>query len=423
MKNIPVEYSRDPSGCMEVQLLCDGCSYDDGCSIGPHATDGILVWVNNESGWVPTRRNGARWCLVSNSVSINDEAYSLYFYPTCDVCEEGNPEEEVGPSGNLSLLFTLSQQAREEWLSAEVYQKPFKLYVASYRSYWREERRDGRIYWVRCSGWDNTPWGCDGGAWGVVLQIASVPISGSVQGSADAAVDNRLICPHPERGYEYPNFGSYTYLGGLFAGQVPWYYGQRGEQRAPDLSGTGRTLLRFRKPDGLPEFSSACVVLFYHATPRAVAEGTNPSHALGLYRPPQGSQNFEEGTLTWRVFEGVAGYKPGELADKKVGGTAEFAELDECLRNSDYAENYEAGGKLRMRAEQERPPLTPVTVPMRLSRWEPQGDTLTLLLALQDETDTPRGDSPCWYYFRSKEYGSDSHYFPRLWIVWGGSGR
>jgi len=255
-------------------------------------------------------------------------------------------------------------------------------------------------------------------------KVTSLPITSDIPQSADAAVDNRPVCPNPEQPPTFAKFGNYTLLGGLFVGQVPWWYGERW-QTAPDLSGTGRTLLKFYNPDGFPtNVSAACLSLAYTATPYGVATSGPTTKPIGVVAVPR--NDWDENSVSWAFLQEVGLGHPfsGQSSVNWIGSTQWLHELVRPPR----AENaLDDNGNLTIRPERSSNPsedwernwrqVRRVVIP--LTQWTAQGNYLSLLLALHYEQPFRSDLSPyVWYYFLAKEHPlTDGRTCPRLWYV------
>lgn len=254
-------------------------------------------------------------------------------------------------------------------------------------------------------------------------KVTTVPISSAMGQAADAAVDNRPVCPNPAQPPTYAKFGTYTYLGGLFIGQVPWWYGnQRTDwQTAPDLSGTGRILLRFYNPDGFPaQVAAACLSLVYTATPNGVALSAHAPKPIGVCALPQA--NWQEAEVSWKLLEENNLHTAFTNNDQGWIGTTEA--LSELIRPSGEGEtnavNDDGTVQIRPEVAWTPTPIKRVVIPLTANVLNLQRQYAAFLLALKPEapfgSDSP--SQPAWYYFLSKEHPStDGATCPRLWYV------
>jgi len=255
-------------------------------------------------------------------------------------------------------------------------------------------------------------------------KVTTVPISSAIEQAADAAVDNRPVCPNPAQPPTYAKFGTYTYLGGLFIGQVPWWYGnQRTDwQTAPDLSGTGRILLRFYNPDGFPaQVAAACLSLVYTATPNGVALSNPAPKPIGVRALPQA--NWQETEVSWKFLEENNLHTAFTNNDQGWIGTTET--LSEPIRPSGEGETNAVNlndGTVQIVPEAAWTPTTikRVVIPLTANVLNLRGQYAAFLLALKTEapfrSDSP--SQPTWYYFLGKEHPStDGSTCPRLWYV------
>jgi len=254
-------------------------------------------------------------------------------------------------------------------------------------------------------------------------KVGSVPIIGDISQSADAAVDSRLVCPDPSQSPSYPKFGTYKFLGGLFVGQVPQDYSRCRGQTAPDLSGTGRTLLKFYHPNMPTQVAAACVSLAYTATPQGVAESTPTAKAIGAVAVP--SSDWDESSVSWAFLEQIGLGNPlGGSDNRWIGSTKDLRDYAKVLIPRE--ENSIDQGNLQIRPERRvsRFPesweshwrqIRRVVVP--LTNWTARGRYLSLLLALHPE-ESQVNNSYVWYYFLGKEHElTNERNCPRLWYV------
>lgn len=396
----------------------------------------LLLWVNDDSGWRPSPEYVQNpfqrgWALLQQNISYNNKTYTLYKYQTCPSGDDPWAPLQVDSS---TLDIQLIPSSFSDWeTTTQVKKQDLQLYIDHYFNYWVQQPGGG---WQVNTNWDGTP-----GSGAVLLfngYVATVPMLAS--SCADAAIDNRPICKYPNLGLEYPKFGSYRYLGGLFAGQVPQYYGsERVEgQTAPDLSGTGRSLLKFHYPEGFPtSIESACLVLAYRASPHA-AVNTNGEKGIGVWCLPNvsGSINWLEHEVTWALMQTLNLDHHLDRVER-LGSTKDLVpssiHLDR-LQPDGFASDYRSDGRLIMRSElgthanRYGLPLNTASVPVVMpvyggltSRWQPQGQYLGLVVALdQEETSLHSADPYGWYYFISKDYGSgvNGSNCPRLWFVY-----
>ncbi len=279
------------------------------------------------------------------------------------------------------------------------------------------------------------------------LTIASLPVD------ADSALDNRPICENLELPPTNPRFGNYTYMGGLFVGQVRQYYDDT-VQTTPDLSGTGRTLLRFYNPNGLPtQVHSASLILHYTATPYFVYQyRTSNADAFGALILRSDTDNavncWEEQSVSWDwlIDFGLDNTRVSRFDLVVPGGDAGW-----CLSQEPYDDemryrplicsSWENKLLLMRIGNQSNPADMPnYVVPVTMTAWNLSllpfswegrpGAYLNVLVALANEQENTssqyklyfRRDGPVkWYYFLSKEHPwarQDARYLPRLWLVW-----
>lgn len=404
------------------------------CSEFPHHA--LLLWVNDDSGWRPSPEYVQNpfqrgWELLQQNISYNNKTYTLYKYQTCP---NGDDPWALLQVDNSTLDIQLIPTSSSGWgTTSQVKKQDLQLYIDHYFSYWVQQSGGG---WQVNSNWNGAP-----GSSAVLVftgYVATVPMLASA--CADAAIDNRPICPEPQWGLEYPKFGSYRYLGGLFAGQVPQYYGseRNDTQTAPDLSGTGRSLLKFHYPEGFPSnIESACAVLFYRASPHATVN-TGGEKGIGVWSLPNvsGSINWLENEVTWALMQ-TLGLDHQLNRGERLGSTKDLVPSSfslERLQPEGFATDYHNDGRLKMRSElgtdQNRyglpvnTDLVPVVMPVygiQTSRWHPQGAYLGLVVALDEEETSLHSANPYgWYYFIGKDYGSgvNGSNCPRLWFVY-----
>jgi len=405
-----------------IPLPANGC----GSVSSPTLPHGLLLWVNDDSEWEPVpacTQSGQRgWAVLFTNVSYNQKTYTVYYYST--VNGQDDAWVHLRNSGNDGIEITLQPKSTYEsqWLGTTARRQDLRVYLAWYSSYW--EVQNG-CYQLKSSWSSRVP---DTGVLASYSgRIGTIPISSS---SADAAIDNRPICFDPALGYEYPKFGSYTYLGGLFVGQVPQYYGSGTGARTqtnPDLSATGRTLLRFNVSwTSLPgTLKAGCLTLFYRASPNGVfLANTNGSQAIGVYQLPSNLQSWTENSVTWQWLIDGNYYGSTPLANTvKLGSTNPLADR---LKPGNYNDFFGSDGKLKMRAEMSllsNDTMGEVTIPFNtLSLWNPSGQQWSGLVALDGEgtpLTVPQAD-PLWYYFLGKEHSeaSSGALRPRLWLAW-----
>jgi hypothetical protein len=257
--------------------------------------------------------------------------------------------------------------------------------------------------------------------------VTSLLIISDIPQSADAAVDNRPVCPDLNEPPTFAKFGNYTLLGGLFVGQVPWWYGERW-QTAPDLSGVGRTLLKFYNPTGFPtRVDAACISLAYTATPYGVAASGASIKSIGVVAVPR--NDWDEASVSWAFLQQVElAYPFSEGYSQWIGSTQWLHEL---VRPPAFENALDDRGKLVIRPE--RPTnnhpsedwernwhqIRRVVIPLDRNRWTAQGNYLSLLLALHfEEPFNSELRSYVWYYFWSKDHPlTDGRTCPRLWYV------
>lgn len=461
----------------EVQLgtRCGDPPRPVSCSfpIPPFPHQGIILWINDDSGWQPDPAKG--WQPLqpneSQTVSIAWRKFRVYLLPY-------DPGQEQGWHPSDKFVF-VPYPNRSAWEEQQKQERELTIYIDEYAYYWQLCRNDtnlsdrsgnqcqtccyqdpnGRWYcWVWRDGWDGTPdrtgqfgapylcgwfyfaecppanrwvWNCEtprapfqNGAQCLFRgKVATVPLCSQVVQSADAALDNRPVCPDLEQPPTYAKFGKYTYLGGLFVGQVPWWYGQHGRwQQAPDLSGTGRTLLKFYNPDGFPlQVDAACLSLVYTATPNAVALSYSQStKAIGVRIPSDPSNpnwtNWQEDTVSWLLIEQLNLQEA--FGDNGWVGSTKW--LSNEIRPSDDADPVDQNGNLIVHSELgwRTDTINRVVIPLR--SWSAQGQFVSLLLALHPEAPPIQNPatSPIWYYFLSKDHPlTTGRTCPRLWYV------
>ncbi len=260
-------------------------------------------------------------------------------------------------------------------------------------------------------------------------KVTTVPISPRIPQSADASVDTRPVCPSPEQPPTYANFGDYTYLGGLFVGQVPWHYNSRRDrQTSPDLSGTGRTLLKFHNPDGFPtQPTAACLSLLYTAIPDGVYTSSLQTKPIGVRLLSQ--VDWEESTASWRLMQNWGLDTP--FTDENTGWLSSTKVLTddkyEPIRPTDeYNPVYNEGHLIRFGErcynaydqcwERNHEIIKRVVIPLEALQFQHR-TLLSLLLALypEEQFNNPK---PIWYYFMSKEHPlASGKTYPRLWFV------
>ncbi|GBC93369.1 hypothetical protein HRbin15_01860 [bacterium HR15] len=252
-------------------------------------------------------------------------------------------------------------------------------------------------------------------------KVTTVPICKEIGQSADASVDNRPVCPAPEQPLTYAKFGTYTYLGGLFVGQVPWRYGNRDWQSAPDLSGTGRTLLRFYNPDGFPtQVDAACLSLVYTATPNGVALSSPLPKPIGVCSL---SPDWQESEVSWQFLKQQGLHTP--FTSGWIGTTRDLGDEHNPIRprgDEIDAVDVDGSGNVKVFAESQWQPTTikRVIIPIPLGTLSAQGQYVSLLLTLQPEAifEPDSSAPPTWYYFLGKEHPlANERTFPRLWYV------
>ncbi|GIV10993.1 MAG: hypothetical protein KatS3mg020_0484 [Fimbriimonadales bacterium] len=440
-------------------------------TIPPFPHHGIIMWINDDSGWQPEgwqriRVPNGRGEQV-NTVNIDGRAFRVYLLPY-------SPEHSWAPSQKFVFVPYPDRSVWEQQVKAE---RDLIIYIDEYGYYWQLCRKDGQFHssgneckiccndqqscWVPREDWDGTPdltgnfgpphlcgwfgfrelivdnqvvcqaewvWSCSSQRLSGARRlfhgtVTTVPIYREIVSSADAAVDNRPVCPNPEQPPTYAKFGAYTYLGGLFVGQVPWEYGGRG-QTAPDLSGTGRTLLRFYNPDGFPtQVTAACLSLVYTATPNGVAQSSPQTKAIGVRALPQA--DWQETEVSWRYMETNHLNLPfGQEQDQGwIGTTRGLGDMNNPIRPRDEDDPVDSNGNLQIVAEQDwkRTPIKRVVIPLGgLNVLGQQREYVALLLALHPEAPFRQNSpsQPTWYYFLGKEHPwTDERTCPRLWYV------
>lgn len=426
-----------------------------------------LNWELKTSGWNEITRQ----VTGSDTIEWYGKFFKLYFHPAeatmygdrvvdmnmnhfgewrsslpCAVCE---------PFNNL-LVF----RAGEGWMAPTAVQKSFTLYLMPYHEAWMlrsdtscEAYSDGTnlrcwpprcCYWGFRDGWDWTP----RFAAGLQVRIATLPVE------ADAALDNRPVCEDLSLPLTNPRFGRYTYMGGLFVGQVRhWYLANNSRQQdddarqtTPDLSGTGRTLLRFYSPTPLPSqpVYSAALVLYYTATPYFVhyynSQQADAFGAVMLRKEGEGADAvnlWNEATIRWDWLNHFG------LATERVSNF-HLVIPDEnnrwCLLQEPYERSLvsmECGWtnkQLKSRSSGVDIPTKFVSVGLAgnnlsLLSFTPTGQSgsyLNLLVTRANEEQGsalhfPDSDGPlAWYYFLSKDHqlAQDARLLPRLWLLW-----
>lgn len=451
------------------------------------------MWINDDSQWQPIpsiiTSNGIQnvWKPLrvpngrgplGNIVSFGDRDFRVYLL-------EYNSNEWY--SSQKFIFVPYPDRDRSGWEQLQKQERELIIYIDTYAYYWQLCRRsdkphvggsvcrtcceDSETCWVWREEWDGTPdfsgrfgephlcgwfyfsfptsecppnepkwrWICGGdslpriGAQELFRgKVCTVPLCEHIPQSADAAVDNRPVCPNPEQPPTYAKFGEYSYLGGLFVGQVPWWYGQRQEwQQSPDLSGTGRTLLKFYNPDGFPStVAAACLSLVYTATPKGVADRYSfpVPKAVGV-RIPSGDPNWtnwQEETVSWLLMEqlglqnafdnendgwmGSTGWLSDSIRPCGSIRRCSDGEVDPVRSNGEL----EVSDELAWKANE----VKRVVIPFRA--WFAQGQFVTLLLALHPEASPVRNPQtqPIWYYFLGKEHPlTTGRTCPRLWYV------
>ncbi len=263
--------------------------------------------------------------------------------------------------------------------------------------------------------------------------MTSLPISAGIPESADAAVDSRPVCPEPQAPPTFAKFGRYAYLGGLFVGQVPWFYGNRYDwQTSPDLSGTGRTLLKFYNYTVSPDNSrnstnfptsvfAACLSLAYTGTPQGVAASSPSPKQIGVVAVPR--SDWDENSVSWQFLQenNLAGAFTNTQWVGWIGWTVNLNELLAPLPPENALDDQ---GQIVIRSERdwERSWQQIKRVVIPLNRWPVQDNSpfLSLLLALYPEVEFGRDlSSYVWYYFFGKDYpATNGRTCPRLWYVW-----
>lgn len=429
--------------------------------------NGIIIWINDDSGWQPEGwiqlqfpdGNGG----IRPTVNIEGRPYRVYW----------RPYQVENPSARFVLV---PYPNRSVWEQQSIVERDLIIYIDEYGYYWQLCNYNARLQsglncrtccsstedcWVPREGWDGTPdfagnfgpphlcgwfyfppsWqeGCPSqGLWqwqcssrhplgrGAQLlfrgKVTSVPLCCEDAQSADAAVDSRPVCPDPEKPPTYAQFGKYTFLGGLFTGQVPFWYGNsRVEgQTSSDLSGTGRTLLRFYHPNGFPaQVDAACLSLVYTATPNSVADSFPQAKAIGV--KPLPSTEWVESEVSWKLLEQLNLHMP--FTEQNHGWLGSTRDLIETIRPRDDHDPVDMSGNLTMHAERTWSSTTIKRVVVPLTSLNPIGQQrqfASLLLALY--TEEPIGQrspsNPTWYYFLGKEHPMTTpRTCPRLWYV------
>lgn len=239
-----------------------------------------------------------------------------------------------------------------------------------------------------------------------------------------------------------------------------WYAGDYSHQpddarqNTPDLSGTGRSLLRFRNPNGLPNrVRAASLVMHYTATPYYVYHyRTDEADAFGatmLRHPNNSSVNYwNEESVRWDWL-GHFSLDNLRVSPNSFHLKMRDTDLSWCIAQEPYEVggrvrsdcSYWSGTELRMRigsgSSVDMPAdIVPVTLTsgelslLSFTQQGVSGGLVNFLFTLSDEeqSDTSRNrlhfpeDGPIkWYYFLSKQHpwaGQDSRYLPRLWLVW-----
>lgn len=385
-----------------------------GTGVPPH---GLLIWLNDDS------QLAAPGIDTTWTYQTGGTTYKLYYLPTfgfasSDWEEISWRDDEGDPTDKIAVRLAASGSGWSSGTSVQA--KPVKLYVARYSTYWVEHKHYSQNQrWEIDPEWDYEP------PTSSLFNgfLATIPIGAT--GGADASIDNRLICVKatqeggidPNVPLGYPSFGNYTYSGGLFVGRVPWYYGDRTLMTSPDLSGVGRTLLRFKHDTSLPgTIKSAAVSLVYHSTPDAVKTDTQSATSdLALYSVPDMSYDWAESTVTWAFLETADDGEPW-FSNSPLDGTVRMgshSQLDPTLG--------ETSASLSMRSDKSALPIDwrRVTIPVKnVGMWEPSDSLISFIVGLTPEHATP---TPfCWYYFFGKEYdGATAHDLaPRLWILY-----
>ena len=453
----------------------------------PH--HGIIMWINHDSGWQPSswfwqqlRINGQETVRFRAPGDTEERDYRIYLLPY----NPDNWQRLLCSDGWQSFLcFVFEPYGVSVWEQRAAEERKLIIYVDEYGYYWQLCRYNPpptessgqrcstccevSVCWVQRDNWDGTPdfegrfgsphlcgwfqfffylpyggwrycwrWICEEGrprAARLLFKgtVTSLPIISDIPQSADAAVDNRPVCPDPELPPTFAKFGTYTHLGGLFVGQVPWQYGERW-QTAPDLSGTGRTLLKFYNPTGFPNrVEAACVSLAYTATPYWVAAAYPHHKPIGVVAVPR--SDWDENSVSWAFLQEVglgcpfSEYPPNEPAEcrnRQVEWIGSTQWLHELVRPPVAENALDQNGNLKIRPERgnsegnwERNWRQIKRVVIPLSQWTAQGNYLSLLLALHpEEPFSPELSPYVWYYFLAKEHElTDGRTCPRLWYV------
>jgi len=447
------------------------------------------MWINHDSGWKPVDIDEQGGHQLWRPLNVNNNTNIVYFDDPNDPSDQPrayrvyilayDPQRGWDYSRYFEyfIFVPYSEQSSDQspWEQRTKAERELIVYIDAYKYYWqlcpRRNHPSGDFTgcstccgntdcWVRREGWDGRPdfndeyglphycgwfyfrecpdgqrrhWLCYGRSdlyadIRVRLlfkgKVTSLPIISDIPQSADAAVDNRPVCPNPELPPTYAKFGKYTYLGGLFVGQVPWRYGERW-QTSPDLSGTGRTLLKFYNPTGFPtRVDAACLSLAYTATPYGVATSYPRTKPIGVVPVP--SNDWDENSVSWAFLEqvGLTNALTNTSGSYWIGSTQWLHEL---VRPPFYENALDNEGNLMIRPERSTNPsqdwernwrqIRRVVIP--LNQWTAQGNSLSLLLALYPEEPFSSELSPfVWYYFWSKDHPlTDGRTCPRLWYV------
>jgi hypothetical protein len=439
-----------------------------------------LNWELKTEGWNEITRQATE----SDTIVWGGKHFKLYFLSAKEIKVEDTVVDmnmnyfgEWSPRISCSPLpctppFTnlLVFRAKEGWMARTAIQKSFTIYLMPYHHAWElyhaghsctaiNDPWVGRLicppsccYWGFSEEWDWTPQP-QFGIQQLEVTIAALPVE------ADAAIDNRPICPDPSLPPTNPRFGTYTYMGGLFVGQVRhWYQGDQSRNRdddarqtTPDLSGTGRTLLRFYSPTPLQSpVHSAALVLYYTATPYFVHyHNPSQSDAFGaiMLRKVGGNADavnfWQEETIQWDWLNHF-----GQLSVEPVTNFHLVVPGDNtlwCLLENPYNPSPGCGWsdkRLQARSSGVDIPTSFVSVVLgannlSLLPFTPAGQSgayLNLLVTLANEErgvrlHFPDTDGPLkWYYFLSKDHRflsedhpraqENAHLLPRLWLLW-----
>ena len=434
-----------------------------------------LNWELKTEGWNEITRQATG----SDTIEWYGKFFKLYFHPA-EATMSGNIVVDMNmnhfgewrPSLSCSpcdhpLTNLLVFRAGEGWMARTAIQKSFTIYLMPYHLAWELYRADhsctaindswvGRLicppqccHWKFSEEWDWTPkqqWG----ARKLSLSIAALPVE------ADAAIDNRPVCEDLSLPPTNPRFGNYTYMGGLFVGQVRhWYVNDHSQnqdddarQTTPDLSGTGRTLLRFYSPTSLRSpADSAALVLYYTATPHFVYR-FNPQQAdafgaVMLCKQGEGADAinlWDEATVRWDWLNHFEQLSEQPVNRNRLQLVVPGNDTLWCLLEEPYELSLVSLGcgwsnkQLMARSFGVDIPSRLVSVALaatnlNLLPFTPAGQSgayLNLLVTLAEELQGTRLHFPGqvgplkWYYFLSKDHprAQDARLLPRLWLLW-----